>query len=49
MDVIEGLVCGMIVKNMGSFIIMLVGKEVFGCILNVIGDFVDEVGEVGEI
>ena len=47
MDATEGLVRGMSVKNTGSYITMPVGKEVLGRILNVIGDPIDEAGEVG--
>jgi F-type H+-transporting ATPase subunit beta len=47
MDATEGLVRGMSVKNTGSFITMPVGKAVLGRILNVIGEPVDDAGEVG--
>src|SRR5512133_16547 len=46
MDSTEGLVRGMAVKNTGANISMPVGKEVLGRILNVVGDPVDERGEV---
>jgi len=47
MDSTEGLVRGMAVRNTGAPISMPVGKEVLGRILNVVGDPVDERGEVG--
>ncbi len=46
MDSTEGLVRGMSVKNTGAPISVPVGKEVLGRILNVVGDPVDERGEV---
>ena len=46
MDSTEGLVRGMAVKSTGAPISMPVGKEVLGRILNVIGEPVDERGEV---
>ena len=46
MDSTEGLTRGMGVKNTGSPIQMPVGPEVLGRILNVIGQPVDEAGEV---
>jgi F-type H+-transporting ATPase subunit beta len=46
MDSTDGLVRGMAVKNTGAPISMPVGKEVLGRILNVIGDPVDERGDV---
>jgi F-type H+-transporting ATPase subunit beta len=46
MDSTEGLVRGMAVKSTGAPIAMPVGKEVLGRILNVVGDPVDERGEV---
>jgi F-type H+-transporting ATPase subunit beta len=46
MDSTEGLVRGMPVKSTGAPIAMPVGKEVLGRILNVVGDPVDERGEV---
>ena len=46
MDSTEGLVRGMPVKSTGAPISMPVGKEVLGRILNVVGDPVDERGEV---
>jgi F-type H+-transporting ATPase subunit beta len=42
MDTSEGLVRGMPVSNTGEYIMMPVGKEVLGRILNVIGEPVDE-------
>jgi F0F1-type ATP synthase beta subunit len=41
MDSTEGLVRGMVVKNTGKPIVMPVGKECLGRILNVIGEPVD--------
>ncbi len=46
MDSTDGLVRGMAVKSTGAPISMPVGKEVLGRILNVVGDPVDERGEV---
>src|SRR5512138_4027643 len=46
MDSTDGLVRGMAVKNTGAPISMPVGKEVLGRILNVVGDPVDERGEL---
>src|SRR5512147_2208494 len=46
MDSTDGLVRGMAVKSTGAPISMPVGKEVLGRILNVIGDPVDERGDV---
>jgi F-type H+-transporting ATPase subunit beta len=46
MDSTDGLVRGMAVKNTGAPISVPVGKEVLGRILNVVGDPVDERGEV---
>jgi F-type H+/Na+-transporting ATPase subunit beta len=46
MDTTDGLVRGMPVKNTGSPIMMPVGKEVLGRILNVVGLPVDERGPV---
>jgi len=46
MDSTEGLVRGMAVKDTGAPISMPVGKEVLGRILNVIGEPVDERGDV---
>jgi F-type H+-transporting ATPase subunit beta len=46
MDSTEGLVRGMAVKSTGAPIAMPVGKEVLGRILNVVGEPVDERGEV---
>ena len=46
MDSTEGLVRGMAVKNTGANILMPVGKEVLGRILNVVGEPVDERGPV---
>ncbi|HJZ84776.1 MAG TPA: F0F1 ATP synthase subunit beta [Polyangia bacterium] len=46
MDTTDGLVRGMAVVNTGEPIQMPVGKEVLGRILNVVGDPVDERGEV---
>ncbi len=46
MDSTDGLVRGMPVKNTGSPISVPVGKEVLGRILNVVGDPVDERGDV---
>src|SRR4051794_24202733 len=46
MDSTDGLVRGMSVKNSGAPISVPVGKEVLGRILNVVGDPVDERGEV---
>ena len=46
MDSTDGLVRGMTVSNTGSPIMMPVGKEVLGRILNVVGDPVDQRGAV---
>src|SRR5262249_46709725 len=46
MDTTDGLVRGMAVKNTGQPILMPVGREVLGRILNVIGEPVDERGPV---
>ena len=46
MDATEGLVRGAKVKNTGSMITTPVGEEVLGRIINVIGDPIDEMGEV---
>jgi F-type H+-transporting ATPase subunit beta len=46
MDTTDGLVRGMQVKNTGGPIMMPVGREVLGRILNVVGDPVDERGPV---
>ncbi len=47
MDTTDGLVRGMPVKNTGAPIMMPVGKEVLGRIVNVIGMPVDELGPLG--
>ncbi len=46
MDSTEGLVRGTEVKNTGSMISAPVGREVLGRIINVIGEPIDEMGEV---
>src|SRR5262245_33641561 len=46
MDTTDGLVRGMPVENTGEPIMMPVGREVLGRILNVVGDPVDEKGPV---
>ena len=46
MDTTDGLVRGMAVTNTGSPIMMPVGKETLGRILNVIGEPIDERGPV---
>jgi F-type H+-transporting ATPase subunit beta len=46
MDTTDGLVRGMPVENTGAPIMMPVGREVLGRILNVVGDPVDELGPV---
>src|SRR5215470_16730447 len=46
MDTTDGLIRGMAVKNTGGPIMMPVGREVLGRILNVIGEPVDERGPV---
>src|SRR5215831_4741933 len=46
MDTTDGLVRGMTVKNTGGPIMMPVGREVLGRILNVVGQPVDERGPV---
>src|SRR5215468_4341966 len=46
MDTTDGLVRGMAVKNTGGPIMMPVGREVLGRILNVVGEPVDERGPV---
>ena len=46
MDSTDGLVRGMDVKDTGAAIMMPVGKEVLGRILNVVGEPVDEAGPV---
>ncbi len=47
MDSTDGLVRGMPAKNTGKPIMMPIGKEVLGRILNVVGQPVDEAGPVG--
>jgi F-type H+-transporting ATPase subunit beta len=47
MDSTDGLVRGMPVKNTGAPIMMPVGKEILGRIVNVVGKPVDERGPVG--
>jgi F-type H+-transporting ATPase subunit beta len=47
MDTTDGLVRGMAVTNTGKPIMMPVGREVLGRILNVVGQPVDERGPVG--
>ena len=47
MDSTEGLIRGMEVKSRGTGIMMPVGKEVLGRIMNVIGEPVDERGPIG--
>jgi F-type H+/Na+-transporting ATPase subunit beta len=47
MDTTDGLVRGMSVKDTGAPISVPVGKKTLGRIMNVIGDPVDEQGEVG--
>lgn len=46
MDSTEGLVRGEKVQNTGNMILAPVGKEVLGRIINVVGEPVDEAGEV---
>jgi len=46
MDTTEGLVRGMSVKDTGNPIMMPVGREVLGRIMNVVGAPVDEAGEI---
>ncbi len=46
MDSTEGLVRGSNIKNIGAPILMPVGKEILGRILNVVGNPVDEKGPV---
>ena len=46
MDTTDGLVRGMPVKNTGAPIMMPVGREVLGRIVNVVGRPVDERGPV---
>jgi F-type H+/Na+-transporting ATPase subunit beta len=46
MDTTDGLVRGMAVRNTGAPILMPVGREVLGRIMNVIGEPVDERGPV---
>ena len=48
MDGTDGLVRGMEAADTGEFITTPVGEKVLGRILNVVGDPVDERGEVGE-
>src|SRR5262245_5054887 len=47
MDTTDGLVRGMKVRSTGKPIMMPIGKEVLGRILNVVGEPVDEAGPVG--
>ena len=47
MDSTEGLIRGMAVKSRGNGIMMPVGKEVLGRIMNVVGEPVDERGPIG--
>src|SRR5712671_301026 len=46
MDTTDGLVRGMSVENTGEPIMMPVGREILGRILNVVGEPVDERGPV---
>jgi F-type H+/Na+-transporting ATPase subunit beta len=46
MDSTEGLVRGTEVKNTGNMIMAPVGREVLGRIINVVGEPIDEMGEV---
>src|SRR5262249_56917403 len=46
MDTTDGLVRGMPVENTGEPILMPVGREVLGRIMNVVGEPVDEKGPV---
>ncbi len=47
MDTTDGLVRGMKVRNTGKPIMMPVGKEVLGRIINVVGQPVDDLGPIG--
>ena len=47
MDSTDGLVRGIPAKDMGTQILMPVGRETLGRIMNVIGDPVDEMGPIG--
>ena len=46
MDSTEGLVRGTEVKNTGNMIMAPVGREVLGRIINVVGEPIDEMGDV---
>lgn len=46
MSVIEGLICGMEVVDIGDFFIVFVGEFIFGRIFNVFGKLVDNLGLV---
>lgn len=46
MSVIDGLMRGMEVIDMGVFLSVLVGGVIFGWIFNVFGEFVDNLGFV---
>lgn len=44
----DGLKCGLKVENIGNLIEVLVGIKIFGCIMNVLGELIDEKGFIGE-
>lgn len=46
MSVIDGLMRGMDVVDIGVVLSVLVGEVIFGCIFNVLGEFVDNLGFV---
>lgn len=46
MDVMDGLVCGMEVQDIGEVIVMFVGFGIKGCFFNVVGMLIDGIGVV---
>jgi F-type H+-transporting ATPase subunit beta len=48
MEATDGMVRGMRVEDLGAPIMVPVGKETLGRVINVIGDPVDELGPIGE-
>lgn len=48
MGFVEGLKCGLNVIGIGVFINVLVGIEILGCIMDVLGNLIDECGLIGE-
>lgn len=46
MDVIDGLICGIEVVDIGKVIVMFIGDVIKGCFFNVVGEVIDGIGEV---